>query len=194
MKKAKVWIVSVLTVVAIGAQAQMDAKKTSAMPPTTMVEPAKAADSMLTSFEEEFMGAAKAMPADKFDFSPASLSIPGAKFDGVRTFGEQIKHVTQANYFIYSGVLGSKPDVDVKAIASLKTKEEIIAAAEASFAYGHKAIATLTTANENETMRGERPMSRFSLAIYGAVHGFDHYGQMVEYLRMNGIVPPASAK
>ena len=156
---------------------------------------APALDAMMTQFEGECMGAAKAMPADKYNFSPADLKIPGAKFDGVRTFASEVIHLTQANYYFYGQASGMKPDVDMKAIGGLKTKDEIVAALTASFAFAHKAINSLTDANGLETIKPvDGQMTRASLAAFGVAHGYDHYGQMVEYLRMNGIVPPASVK
>lgn len=182
-------LAAVLGLGVVGASAQAGAPAAGAM-----LEPSKALDSALTQFEGEFMGAAKAMPAEKYTFTPASLNIPGANYAGVKTFAQEVTHVTQANYYIYSGVMGSKPDVDVKAIGTLTDKEAILKALAASFAYAHRAIATVTVANENQLIPGGQGSTRYGLAAYGPAHGFDHYGQMVEYLRMNGIVPPASAK
>ena len=161
----------------------------------TGVAPAQAIDPMLSMIEGEFMSAAKAMPADKYDFSPRALAIPGSKFEDVRTFADQVKHVTQANYFFYSSVSGIEPDVNVKAIGQLKGKDEIVAAAAKSFVFAHRAIAKITPENAWLTIKPVDGFNtRTSIATFGVAHGFDHYGQMVEYLRMNGIVPPASAK
>ncbi len=157
--------------------------------------PAKTADGLLAMVEGEFMGAAKAMPADKYDFSPATLTIPGDKFDGVRSFGEQVKHVTEANFYFASIITGVKPETDLASIEKLKGKDEIVAALAASFAAVHKANATLTAANSFEVVNFEGAKhTRFTVSSFVVAHCFDHYGQMVEYLRMNGIVPPASAK
>ena len=145
---------------------------------------------MLTGLEKEFTSAAEAMPADKYSFAPPSTN--GAQFDGVRTFAQEITHVAQANYNYASGVGKMKPDVDVKGLSKLTDKTQVLAALAASFAYAHKAIATLTPQNAFESAYGNA--SRASLAGGVVAHAFDHYGQMVEYLRMNGIVPPASAK
>jgi uncharacterized damage-inducible protein DinB len=83
----------------------------------------------------------------------------------------------------------------VKAIDAITTKEEAVAALEASFAYAHKALATMTADNAFIAIK---PIDGFStratIGAFAAVHANDHYGQMVEYLRMNGIVPPASAR
>lgn len=151
-------------------------------------------DAMLTMFQEQFVAAAKAMPAEKYDFTPAALNIAGAKYEGVRTFAGEVKHVAQANFYFYSAVGGMKPTVDVKGIGALKTKDEIVAAVEASFAFGHKSLATLTAAKEEDPLDIDGLKTKGTVAAFAVAHGFDHYGQMVEYMRMNGIVPPASTK
>ncbi len=160
-------------------------------------DPAKAIDVMLSMYEGQAMGAVKAMPTDKFNFAPSHetfAATQGEKFDGVRTFAQQAAHVAQANYFFFMTISGLKPDRDVKAMSDLKTKDEIVAALAASFAFGHKAIATITPANAFTVIKGADGLdTRVTLATFAVAHGFDHYGQMVEYLRMNGIVPPASA-
>jgi hypothetical protein len=163
--------------------------------PGTLIDPAKSFDAMLTGFEEEFMGAAKAFPAEKYDFAPtAAIFAPGqgSEYAGVNTFQATVLHVAAANYFYASAVSGIKPDVDTKALADIKGKDKAIEALAASFAFSHKAFATLTAKNAFESVRGTQ--TRASLAGGLVAHGFDHYGQMVEYLRMNGIIPPASRK
>jgi uncharacterized damage-inducible protein DinB len=179
--------------------AQMSMGSGSGPAAGTMVTPAKAIDSELGLIEGEMMGAVKAMPAEKYDFAPsASIFAMGQKteFATVRTFAQQATHVAQANYFFYMAVSGLKPDVDVKAIGSMTKKEDVVAALAASFAFAHKAIATVTAANAFEVVQIPEPgiQTKATLAQFGVSHAFDHYGQMVEYLRMNGIVPPASAK
>lgn len=166
---------------------------TSAASVGAPMDPAKAQDAMLSMFESELMGVVKAMPAEKFNFAPMSGAIPGSKFDGVRTFAGQATHIAQANYFFFASFGGPKPTVDVRAIAGMKTKEEIVSALQASFAYAHQAVATITAANAYETIKGVDGMqTRATVASFAVAHGFDHYGQMVEYLRMNGILPPGS--
>jgi len=161
--------------------------------------PAAAFDSQLSAVEGETMSAVKAMPADKFDFAPSqAIFVPGQKteFATVRTFAQQATHVAEANYFFYNIVSGLQPDVDPRGILKLTKKEDVVAALAGSFAYAHKAIATLTAANAFEVIKSPEPgfQTRATLASFGISHCWDHYGQMVEYLRMNGIVPPASAK
>jgi uncharacterized damage-inducible protein DinB len=179
-----------------GASAQMAATAPK-IAAGTVLEPAKTFDAMLSGFEEEMMPLAKAMPADKYDFAPsAAIFATGqnAEYKGVRTFGAMVQHIAAANYFYASGLSGLKPDADVKSLADgkLKGKDEIVAALAASFTFVHKAVGTLTAQNAFESVRGMQ--SRASLAGGVVAHGFDHYGQLVEYLRMNGIVPPASQK
>jgi len=177
--------------------AQMGASSAQEPAVGTTATPAKAFDSQLTVIEEEMMGAVKAMPEDKFDFAPnAGIFVPGQKteFPEVRTFAQQATHVAEANYFFYQIVSGLKPDVDTKSIEKLTKKDDVVKALAGSFAFAHKAIATLTPANAFEVIKSPEPgfQTRATLASFGVSHAFDHYGQMVEYLRMNGVVPPAS--
>jgi len=151
-------------------------------------------DREISAIEKEVVEAAEAMPEDKYNFSPESLNIPGGEYKGVRTFAVQVKHIAASNYFIWSPLTGDKIPENIKdgnGPADLKTKADIIKFLKDSFAQGHKAAATLTT--ENILQAPEHSKSpRLRLATFGVAHAFDHYGQMVEYLRMNGIVPPAS--
>jgi len=133
------------------------------------------------------------MPEDKFDFAPSN-----GEFKNVRNFGDQIKHVAAVNYELGAAILEEKPPTDINDEAgptSVKSKAEILKYLKESFAYVHKAVQNINEKNEVETVRspfGEGKVSRLGLASGVVAHGFDHYGQMVEYLRMNGIVPPAS--
>ena len=177
------------------ASAQMGPGTTPKIAPGTLIEPSKTFDVMLTNLEDELMGAAKAMPANKYSFAPSTAIFAPSQatdFKGVRTFAAQLTHIAQANYY-YAGMAGGvKMDTDVKAIASLTDKDQIVAALQASFVFAHKAFANLTAKNAFESVREYD--SRASLAGFLVAHGFDHYGQLVEYLRMNAVIPPASAK
>jgi uncharacterized damage-inducible protein DinB len=175
------------------ASAQMAPKSTIA--PGAMIDPGKSFNAALSDFEEEMMGLAKAMPADKYDFAPsAALFAPAqtTEYSGVRSFGAMVLHIASANYYYASALSGMKPDVDMKGIENITGKDKIVAALEASFVFTHKAIGTLTMQNAFESVHGTS--TRASLAGGVVAHGYDHYGQLVEYLRMNGIVPPASKK
>ena len=162
-------------------------------PPTI----ASAIDREISIIEKELVEAAEAMPEDKFDFSPEKLNVPGSDYKGVRTFGEQLKHVAASNYLIWSPITGEKPPDTVnegKGPDNMRAKADIIKYLKDSFAFGHKAVATLNSSNlvEPITSSSGRPTTRLFLATFAPAHCFDHYGQLIEYLRMNGIVPPAS--
>jgi hypothetical protein len=200
MRVRMIAICMVLGANALAATAQMAMGGSDSGPAAaTIAAPSKAIDSQLGLIESQMMGVVKAMPAEKYDFAPsAAIFVPGqtTQFATVRTFAQQATHVAQANYFFYMTVSGLKPDVDVAGIGKLTKKDDVVAALAGSFTFGHKAIATLTPANAFEVVKIQEPglQTRATLAQFGASHAFDHYGQMVEYLRMNGIVPPASAK
>ena len=157
------------------------------------MSPSHAQDVLLSMFEQEVLGVVQAMPADKFNFAPMSGAMAGSKFDGVRTFAGQATHIAEANYYFFMSFGGPKPTVDLKSLETLKGKDEILAALKASFSYAHQAIATITPANAYTAVEGVDGMhTRATVASFAVAHGFDHYGQMIEYLRMNGVVPPGS--
>jgi hypothetical protein len=125
------------------------------------------------------------------------MNLPGSDYKGVRTFGEQLKHVAASNYLLWSPITGEKPPGNVndgKGPDNMKTKADIIKYLKDSFAFGHKAVATLNDSNlvQPVSRPNRPPTTRLFLATFAPAHCFDHYGQIVEYLRMNGIVPPAS--
>jgi uncharacterized damage-inducible protein DinB len=150
-------------------------------------------DRNVSNFEHEFVPAAEAMPEDKFNFAPSE-----GEFKNVRNYAQQIKHVAAVNYELAAAVLEQKPPVDIgdeSGPASLTSKVEIIKYLKESFEYVHKAVATVNNSNMTGTVKspfGEGAVSRLGLIMSVPSHGFDHYGQMVVYLRLNGIVPPAS--
>jgi hypothetical protein len=193
MKRIFLWF-ALIACLSLAMQAQTPGG-TSTVAPGTLIEPSASLNAMLSNTENQMLSLVKAMPADKYDFAPSAaifVSSQMTDFTGVRTFGALAIHVTQANYGLGARLGGLKPDVDVKALAGLKDKEQIVSALAASFAFLHKAIGTITVANAFESLNG--PTTRTTLAGGAVVHTSDEYGQMVEYLRMNGVVPPASAK
>lgn len=152
------------------------------------VPPAQIYGRLLGMLEKEFVGAAEAMPEDKYDFAPPATM---GEYKGVRTFGEEVKHVADANYYFFGDPATSEADAKAKsdAIAKLKTKAEIVQALKDSFTQAHTYVDGITAENAfTQTAKG----TRGGMASFGIAHFMDHYGQMVEYLRMNGIVPPAS--
>ena len=152
-------------------------------------------DRNIANMEQEFTSAAEAMPENKFGFAPTS-----GEFKGARTFAQQIKHVAAVNYELGAALLEQKSPVDINdesGPSSLTSKADILKYLKDSFAYVHKALATINENNLTSTVRspfGEGWVSRLGLAMAVASHGYDHYGQMAVYLRMNGIIPPASRR
>jgi uncharacterized damage-inducible protein DinB len=154
----------------------------------TQVPPSQVYDKLLSGMEKEFVDAAEAMPEEKYNFAPPTAY---GEYKGVRTFAAQVKHVAEANYYFFGGANFSEADDKAKseAIEKLTSKADIVNALKESFEVAHKYIATITQQNAFEmTAHG----TRGGMAAFGIAHFMDHYGQVVEYLRMNGIVPPAS--
>lgn len=167
------------------------AQQPQQLPPPTL---AATVDRQITTIEKEVLDAAEAMPEDKFNFSPEGLNIPGSDYKGVRTFAVQLKHIAASNYFLWSPITGDKlPEGlgDGNGSDAMKSKADILKFLKDSFALGHKAAAPLTPDNMLQPP-GHSKSARLYLATFAVSHAFDHYGQLAEYLRMNGIVPPAS--
>jgi DinB family protein len=208
MVRVRIPCLMLMLSVAIGAAAQGGATLPAASPRPTAPPPQAAPptvgaviDREVSVIEREFVSAAEAMPEEKYDFAPTSLNLAGSDFKGVRTFAEQVKHVASSNYAFWGPITGDKSPLPADSPnengpSSLKTKAEIVKYLKDSFALGHKAAKSLATADAAMTMIpspfGQGQVSKLFLATFSVAHCFDHYGQMVEYLRMNGIIPPAS--
>jgi uncharacterized damage-inducible protein DinB len=129
------------------------------------------------------------MPEEKYSFAPAN-----GEFAGVRTFAQQVKHIAANNYGMSTRIEGKKPSADQLSESgpeSVKTKAEIMAYLKGSFTALHKAVATLDDATATTIVKGDKHTPIW-FVVDAVAHSFNHYGQIVEYLRMNGIVPPAS--
>ncbi len=148
----------------------------------------------------QFVPAAEAMPEEKYGFAPTE-----GEFKGVKTFAQQVKHVAAVNYYLGSQILGEALPAEAGKIdlsnmemgpETVKTKAEIVAYLKGSFAYAQKAVGSITAKNGTLPIKNPFGMpddvTRLGVATLLAFHGMDHYGQMVVYLRMNAIIPPAS--
>ena len=155
----------------------------------------RAMQSLSKVIEKEIISAVDAMPADKFGFAPTD-----GEFKGVRTFGQMVKHLSATNHILAAAALGEEPPVDAgdeTGPESVRTKAEILTYLKGSFVHLDKAIEAIGDKNIpvnaspiSPLKRGE--VSRSALIAESWLHAYDHYGQLVEYLRMNGVVPPAS--
>jgi len=149
----------------------------------------------LTSVQKQIVSAAEAMPADKYGFAPTD-----GEFKGVRTFGQQVKHLAATNHILAAAALGEEAPADAGGEVgpeTVRTKAEILDYLNSSFAHLDKAIEAIGDRNIAVKSSPISPLpaaaaTRLALTVEALIHAFDHYGQMVEYLRMNGVVPPAS--
>jgi uncharacterized damage-inducible protein DinB len=145
--------------------------------------------------EKLIVSAVDAMPADKFGFAPTD-----GQFKGVRTFGQMVKHLSSTNHILAAAALGEQPPADAGdevGPESVRTKGEILEYLKSSFTHLDMAIEAI---GQRDVPPNASPISplkksevtRSALVVESLFHAADHYGQMVEYLRMNGVVPPAS--
>jgi uncharacterized damage-inducible protein DinB len=156
------------------------------MPPVgTKVPPAQTYAKLLSGFESEIVGVAEAMPEDKYNFAPTQ-----GEYKGVLTFAQQVKHVAQGNYHIWGAFAGSDENIGAN-IDKLTSKADIVKALKDSFTMVHQVVDTMTVDNAFEM---KKTGTLAGMSAMGFAHMMNHYGQMVEYLRMNGIVPPASRR
>lgn len=147
----------------------------------------------LKFIEGSFLGVAEAMPEDKYGFIPTA-----GKFDDVRSFAEQVKHVACAQFAFFNEFEGKKPPADCEKGGHdpATTKAELVQYLKNSFDYSNRVMATLTPHNALDRIEGRYAGSntKLGISVASVYHISDHYGQLVEYLRMNGIVPPTTQK
>jgi len=143
--------------------------------------------------EDEFYSVAEAMPEAKYDYIPTA-----GKFDGVRSFAEQVKHVACANYGFFNEIEHKSPPEGCEkgGPSPAKTKSELLKYLKDSFDYGNQVLQTIDAKNALDRVEGPYagPNTKLGLAVVAVWHIADHYGQIVEYLRMNGVVPPPTQK
>lgn len=187
-----------LLVLLLLASARTASAGPTAGPPTrdsTSLRNEHAFEVLLGVVERNVVSCGNAMPADKFGFAPTE-----GEFTGVRTFGRQLKHLAATNYILAAAALGQEPPIDAGDEAgpdSVMTKEQVLRYARGSFAALRRACAAIgdesiaVKTSPISPLQGDRA-TRPALITEALVHSYDHYGQMVVYLRMNGVVPPAS--
>jgi uncharacterized damage-inducible protein DinB len=141
--------------------------------------------------------AAAAMPADKYGFAPTN-----GEFANVRTFSKQVRHLAATNYILAAAALGERPPADAgdeQGPDSVVTKAQHLAYLRGSFDALERAARAI---GDRTIPVGSSPISpmqggtatRTALISEAMTHAYDHYGQMVVYLRMNGVIPPASRR
>lgn len=169
-------------------------KPTAAKPAAPVVKkptPAAAVEVHWKFVAGEFIAAADAMPEDKYSFAPTN-----GEFKDARTFAAQVRHVACANFAFFKEMerLPPPPGCEKGEPANIQTKADLMKYLGESFAYGDSVINKITSLNMTDAVEGPYagPNTKIGMCITAVWHVSDHYGQMVEYLRMNGIVPPAS--
>jgi uncharacterized damage-inducible protein DinB len=185
------WLSSGSTL-AQAAQQRVDAAEAANLDPQ---RERRALQTLSKLAEKVIVSAVDAMPADKFGFAPAD-----GEFKGVRTFGQMVKHLSATNYILAAASLGEEPPADAGdelGPETVRTKAEILNYLKGSFAQLDKAVEAIGRKNTSVKSSPISPLkgaevTRLALVVESLVHAFDHYGQMVEYLRMNGVVPPES--
>jgi hypothetical protein len=144
-----------------------------------------------TMIQQSFVSLADAMPADKYGFKPTN----GAFMDA-RTFGAQVKHVACANFAFFNEIEKKEPPPAcvTGGPSPAQTKAELVAYLRESFDYAQSVLGQMTPANALDPAGGPYggKSTRLGITTLALWHASDHYGQLVIYLRMNGIVPPAS--
>lgn len=197
MQKMK-WITVLVVWLAAGnllAHAGRQVVSTKDAAPLDTQQEKRALQSLLNLAEKVIVPAVDAMPADKFGFAPTD-----GEFKGVRTFGQMVKHLSATNHILAAAALGEEPPADAGdevGPETVRTKAEILTYLKGSFAHLDRAIEAIGQANGSVNPSPISPLkkgevTRSALVVESLIHAFDHYGQMVEYLRMNGVVPPAS--
>ncbi len=180
-------VLSVCLLASVPGLASAQAAEKPAKPAVgSMQQPSQVYGKLLTNMEKEFVDLADAMPEDKYSFVPTQ-----GNFEKVRSFGDQVKHVAEANWYFWGSSTMSDDELKAKgdALMKLTTKADIMQALKDSFAEAHKVVDGITAENAFKTTAHGTPAG---MTAFGLAHMMDHYGQLVVYLRMNGIVPPAS--
>jgi len=173
---------AVLVAMGVGAAAQ----QTSAPPANPLSSGAKRSYDIIKGY---IIKSAAKMPEEHYAFKPTPE---------VRSFGELLGHIADSNFTICAMVVGEKPPMggfqpETSLEKSKKTKAELTKAVADSFAYCDKVHAGMTDAAgaaTTKTFVGE--MSKLSFLEFNTHHDFEHYGNIVTYMRLKGLVPPSS--
>ena len=123
------------------------------------------------------------MPEEHYSFKP----VPE-----VRSFGQLLGHIADAQYAFCGSATGAKPEP--RGIEKSKTtKAELTAALKEAFAYCDEAYNQMTDANAGEAVKlFGRDRTRAGALAFNNAHDYEHYGNLVTYMRMKGLVPPSS--
>ena len=170
-------VVFVLLAGAMLVRAQQSAAQSS------LLEPVKA---QWESTRNLVTGIVGQVPENLYDFKPTPE---------VRSFREQFTHLIAENYMFMSQAAGEQPPVDSNIINQLKSRDEIVKALAESYEYGAKVWAGMNDKKAMEMVpgRGGQQQMRLAAILSNIVDNNDHYGNLVVYVRLNGMVPGRTA-
>lgn len=201
MKKFLLTAILFTSAAVFSQQAQNQPKSASAPPASTQPKVGDISTipavmiSQMQRVEDNLVKMAEEMPEEKYSFAPSSSN---GEYKGVRTFGEEIRHIAAINNRLALAILGDQVPVNLGPDGNgpeLKSKAEIVKALKDSYAFADRAMDSIDQKNLLVLvlpMGFKQPISRLGMATYLIAHGFNHYGQVAEYFRMNGLVPPES--
>ena len=150
-------------------------------------------DHFASDAENALVRIAEAMPEDKYTFAPTN-----GQFKGVRSFADMVKHVAASNYGMAAAILHEKSPVKLETMSDLDVfndKPAIVKFLKGSFEFLHKALISVNEKNATDLVQSPdsaKPLPKLEVADRAITHCWDHFGQLLEYLRMNGVVPPGS--
>lgn len=165
--------------------------KTSLLMALTLSSALFAQNPLSTAMKAQYMltrgalvRAAEKMPEDNYDFKP----VPE-----VRSFGQLVGHVANASYFFCSTAMGEKSPSTVNVEKTVTKKAALVESLKAAMAYCDKAYDGMTDAKATTTVKlmgNEAPA--IAALTFNTAHDNEHYGNIVTYMRLKGLVPPSS--
>ena len=169
----------VLAIATLAGQAEVRAQQ-PATPPDVAVSTVRGLWQSMTDYVTR---AAADLPDSLYAYKPVAT---------VRTFGQLIGHVAGAQYMICAAALGDPPRGEDEIEKTKTTKAGLLAALRASTEYCGRAYAQTDAAAQQRTQLFGQERSRLAALGINATHNAEHYGNLVTYMRMNGLVPPSS--
>ena len=154
----------------------------------------QAADPAVASIKGTFdlvkgniLKAAAQVPDDMYAFKPTP---------DIRSMGALFAHIADANFMICAAASGEKPAMSGSVEKEKTAKKDVVAALEASFTFCESAFSGMTGARPNESIKFfvSGAHTRLGVLAFNNAHDFEHYGNVVTYMRLKGMVPPSSMK
>jgi uncharacterized damage-inducible protein DinB len=162
-------------------------------PPAPSIDLAGSLKQQHQSIRKFLVGAAERMPEGDFHFKPQGTPPE------VRTFGQIVAHLANANYGLCAVAKGEKPpNAQLDDLKEQKPKAELVSALSGALTYCDSVYDSQTTATLTEMMKRQLPnnvtveRARGNTLLSNLSHNNEHYGNLVTYLRAKGLVPPSS--